>query len=94
MERLKEIIKRIKELANSFINPIPPEPTFEELALASDLDQTSLAQLQKTRGGINWDFSEQNEEVKKGKSQKVTPKDQIESTPKNIVYERNNGEER
>jgi len=95
MEKFKEIIRRIKELAYSFINPIPPEPTFKELALAADLDQAALAELEKTMGGVNWNFSEEIEEVKKGTSKKISNKEiQLGANTKNIVNPRNVGEER
>lgn len=90
---------KIVELIKSFINPIEPEKSLDELAVDAGIEQADLALLKKSMGGVNWDFADEVEQPKKEKKSKSLTSKEIENQAeqKHIVIEENipdKGEER
>lgn len=81
MEKLKSVLKKIKELIDSFTKPVEPEKSFDDLAVAAGIRETDLNTLKKSMGGVTWQFDEEPEETKKGRKPKVTPP-QVQPTQK------------
>lgn len=81
---------RISELIKSFINPVEPEKSFDELAADAGIKEADLKMLKKSIGGVSWDFEDEvEEETKKGKSknaQKVSKQEvQVQPAQKNVA---------
>ena len=74
MKRLKNIINKIKEFIDSFANPIEPEKSLEELAVAAGISDADLSTLKKSMGGVNWKFADDYQEPKNGKITGVVSK--------------------
>lgn len=97
MEKVKEVLKRIGELINSFTKPVEPEKSLDELALEAGIGEADLKELKSSMGGVtNFKFADDIEETKKGKNTKTTtPKEtQIQPEPRNVIQERRIGQER
>lgn len=75
MEKLKNVLKKIKELIDSFTKPLEPEKGFEELAVSAGIGEADLNALKESMGGVSWKFDEEIEETKKGRKPKVAPKE-------------------
>lgn len=84
MEKLKNVLKKIKELIDSFTKPVEPEKSFDELAVAAGIGEADLNALKKSMGGVSWKFDEEEiGETKKGRKQKVAPKEtKVQLEPK------------
>ena len=87
---------KIIELIKSFINPIQPEKSLDELALEAGISGADLELLKKSANGLesDWKFADDVEESKKSSkvtSSKETP---IQPEPKNLAKEKNTGFER
>jgi len=84
MEKLKNIINRIREFINSFANPIEPERSLDELAVAAGVSEADLRTLKKSMGGVNWKFADEYNESKKekitGVASRQTPTQPIQKT--------------
>ena len=65
MDRLKNIINKIKEFIDSFVNPIEPEKSLKELALEAGISGPDLDILEKSSNGVNWKFSDENNKTTK-----------------------------
>lgn len=80
---------RIRELINIFINPTPPEKSFDELAADANMSEANLKLLKNSMGGVSWEFADEVEETKKGKKPKVvTSKEtQIQHQPESVTIE-------
>lgn len=81
MEKLKSVLKKIKELIDSFTKPVEPEKSFDDLAVAAGIGEADLSVLKESMGGVKWQFDEEPEETKKGRKPKVTPP-QVQPTQK------------
>lgn len=81
MEKLKSVLKKIKELIDSFTKPVEPEKSFDELAVAAGIGEADLSVLKESMEGVKWQFDEEPEETKKGRKPKVTPP-QVQPTQK------------
>ena len=77
---------KIIELIKSFINPVQPEKSFDELALAAGIGDADLNELKKSMAGISWENFSREEEVKKPKIAKRNNnelnKEELKITPK------------
>ena len=92
MEKFKEVIKRIKELINSFTKPIEQEKSFDELAVAAGIGEADLKILKSSMGGVNWKFADDLEEQKKPRGS--SKQQQIQPETRTISIERRKGFER
>ena len=95
MERLKNIINKIKEFIDSFANPVEPEKSLDELAVAAGISDTDLSTLKKSMGGVNWKFADDYQEPKNGRITGVASKqDPIQPIRKIEPIERKMGRDR
>lgn len=81
---------RIRDLIYSFINPTPPEKSFDELAADANMSEADLNLLKKSMEGVSWKFAaDEVEETKNGKRPKVvTSKEtQIQHQPETVTME-------
>ena len=87
---------RIIELIKSFIKPIEPEKSFDELAVAAGIGAEERAILKKSMGGISWKFDEGNEEAKKTRKSKTSSREttQIKTEPRTTFIVRKDDFER
>ena len=89
---------KIIELIKSFINPIQPEKSLDELALEAGISGADLDLLKKSANGLenSWEFADDVEEPEKKKGSKSTTakETQIQPEQKNVVEEKNTGFER
>lgn len=85
-------MKKIIELIKSFINPIPPEKSFDELAVAAGIGEADLKLLRNSMGGVSWRFDDGAEEPKKGKNTRVDSKEtRVQPIQRIQPIERNSG---
>ena len=89
---------RIRELINKFIQPADIEKTFDELALASGVNQSDLKQLKNYMEGINWkEFARENKEkkaIKKERAQTIDSKEINSKSQKSQSIRKDKREER
>lgn len=97
MEKLKNVLKKIKELIDSFTKPVEPEKSFDELAVEAGIGEADLSMLKGSMGGVNWQFDEEIEEPKKGRNPKVAPnpkKSQVQQVQEKVETEQDLGMDR
>jgi len=81
---------RIIELIKSFINPVQPEKSIDELALEAGIGEADLNLLKSSMGGVtNFKFADV-EEPKKGKNTKIASKrTPVQDKPRKIEKDKN-----
>lgn len=91
---------RLRELINIFINPIPEEKSFDELATDAGIGETDLKLLKSSMGGVTFKFADDvEEETKRGTNKKIVANKEVSYRPtqKNATIQEksiNKGEER
>ena len=69
MKKFKEVMKRIAELIKSFSNPVLPEKSFDELAVAAGIQDNEISALKASMEGISWSkFAREEEKAKRSRT--------------------------